>query len=192
MPAWRQRQDIGPSPSNILVVSQLPSSHIFVPAQPPYLSSQRVPKELISRFVKICPTCQVRRGGSRLTPPNSRRGSPRLDMISRSPKLPSPPMSRRESTLTGHMALERSHADYFGHCGGHNNWIDSQRSVNERTSLGLGSVRTLGVGSLGHLPANITATMDNFASDISVASSHVTYGSGYEPTTHASSSHREF
>lgn len=30
-----------------------------------------VPKELISRFVKICPTCQVRRGGSRLTPPNS-------------------------------------------------------------------------------------------------------------------------
>lgn len=35
-----------------------------------------VPKELISRFVKICPTCQVRRGGSHLSPPDSRRNSP--------------------------------------------------------------------------------------------------------------------
>ena len=39
-------------------------------------SSSRVPKELISRFVKICPTCQVRRGGSHLSPPDSRRNSP--------------------------------------------------------------------------------------------------------------------
>lgn len=29
----------------------------------------RVPKELISRFVKLCPTCQVRRGTSRNSPP---------------------------------------------------------------------------------------------------------------------------
>lgn len=28
----------------------------------------RVPKELISRFVKICPTCQIRRGTSRNSP----------------------------------------------------------------------------------------------------------------------------
>lgn len=38
----------------------------------------RVPKELISRFVKICPTCQVRRG-SHLSPPDSRRNSPPME-----------------------------------------------------------------------------------------------------------------
>ncbi|KAK2791492.1 hypothetical protein FQN53_002601 [Emmonsiellopsis sp. PD_33] len=57
-----------------------------------------VPKELISRFVKICPTCQVRRGGSRLTPPNSRRGSPKMGTISH-PQLLSPPGSRRDSVV---------------------------------------------------------------------------------------------
>ncbi|KAL1978800.1 hypothetical protein VTN31DRAFT_1659 [Thermomyces dupontii] len=35
-----------------------------------------VPKELISRFVKICPTCQVRRGSS---PSNSQKSAPYLD-----------------------------------------------------------------------------------------------------------------
>lgn len=35
----------------------------------------RVPKELISRFVKLCPTCQVRRGTSRNTPPHSEKGT---------------------------------------------------------------------------------------------------------------------
>ncbi|EEA22988.1 conserved hypothetical protein [Talaromyces marneffei ATCC 18224] len=39
-----------------------------------------VPKELISRFVKICPTCQVRRGGSHLSPPDSRRNSPPMEL----------------------------------------------------------------------------------------------------------------
>ncbi|OKL58818.1 hypothetical protein UA08_05818 [Talaromyces atroroseus] len=39
-----------------------------------------VPKELISRFVKICPTCQVRRGGAHLSPPDSRRNSPPMEL----------------------------------------------------------------------------------------------------------------
>ncbi|KAH8704284.1 hypothetical protein BGW36DRAFT_371033 [Talaromyces proteolyticus] len=39
-----------------------------------------VPKELISRFVKICPTCLGRRGASHFTPPDSRRNSPHLEL----------------------------------------------------------------------------------------------------------------
>ncbi|GES65612.1 hypothetical protein ATEIFO6365_0012000400 [Aspergillus terreus] len=151
-----------------------------------------VPKELISRFVKICPTCQVRRGGPRLTPPNSRRSSPRLDMVPRSPKLPSPPMSRRDSTLNGQMALERSQADYFGQFSGHGSWMDSQRNIHERpTPLNMASVRTLGAGSMTHLSASMAATMDSFAGDMSLATSHVGYGAEYEPT-HGTSGHRDF
>jgi hypothetical protein len=37
---------------------------------------KRVPKELISRFVKICPTCQTRRGALQMTHSRSRRVSP--------------------------------------------------------------------------------------------------------------------
>ncbi|KAI2448397.1 hypothetical protein LOY97_006829, partial [Ophidiomyces ophidiicola] len=74
-----------------------------------------VPKELISRFVKICPTCQVRRGGSRLTPPNSCRTSPKLELLAHHhhhqhqhqhaavaapASLLSPPDSRRESIIS--------------------------------------------------------------------------------------------
>ena len=62
-------------------------------------NSLRVPKELISRFVKLCPTCQVRRGGAsaRTSPPDSDRDS---YMQTRSPGLISPPQSRRESIAT--------------------------------------------------------------------------------------------
>ncbi|EED15071.1 conserved hypothetical protein [Talaromyces stipitatus ATCC 10500] len=60
-----------------------------------------VPKELISRFVKLCPTCQVRRGGSHLSPPDSRRNSPPLELSRVQPpqsplaymRQPVPPMA---------------------------------------------------------------------------------------------------
>lgn len=101
-------------------------------------------------------------------------------------------MSRRESTLNNHMALERSQADYFPQFSCHSSWMDNQRSINDRTAttLSIGSVRPL--GSLGHLPTSITGTLDNFPSDIPVASSHVTYGTEYEPASHAPSGHRGF
>ncbi|KAF4770807.1 hypothetical protein HAV15_012818 [Penicillium sp. str.  len=84
-----------------------------------------VPKELIARFVKICPTCQVRRGGSRLMPPTSRRSPSRL--VSRPLKLPSPPISRRESTFASQ--FNRTEADYFGHLHDHSGWLDSHQNV---------------------------------------------------------------
>ncbi|QKX64338.1 uncharacterized protein TRUGW13939_11512 [Talaromyces rugulosus] len=53
-----------------------------------------VPKELISRFVKICPTCQGRRGtipppttNLTVTPPDSRRGSPRFELARQQPHI---------------------------------------------------------------------------------------------------------
>ena len=52
-----------------------------------------MPKELISRFVKLCPTCQARRGASRNSPAGSEK-SP--DGYPASPEIASP-ASRRDS-----------------------------------------------------------------------------------------------
>lgn len=140
-------------------------------------SFSRVPKELISRFVKICPTCQVRRGGSRLTPPSSRRSSPRLDRVSRSPKLPSPPISRRESTF-GQVSLDRAHSDYFGQLHGHG-WIDSHQNLQGRSTLSPG-IRPAH-GSMGSLTHSMTGPLDHFA-EISVPGSQLSYTAGYGPS----------
>ncbi|KAJ5518438.1 hypothetical protein N7453_000860 [Penicillium expansum] len=148
-----------------------------------------VPKELISRFVKICPTCQVRRGGSRLTPPNSRRSSPRLEMVSRSPKLPSPPISRRESTFAGQIPLDRTQADYFGHLHGHSGWLDSHQNVQGRSNLGNG-VRSF-QGPMGNLSHPIAGTLDPFSTDLSIPPSQLSYTTGYVPT-HGAAPQREF
>ncbi|CAG8906848.1 unnamed protein product [Penicillium egyptiacum] len=148
-----------------------------------------VPKELISRFVKICPTCQVRRGGSRLTPPNSRRSSPRLEMVSRSPKLPSPPISRRESTFAGQIPLDRTQADYFGHLHGHGSWLDSHQNVQGRSNLGNG-VRSF-QGPMGSLSHSIAGTLDPFSTDLSIPPAQLSYTTGYVPT-HGTVPQREF
>lgn len=152
---------------------------------------QRVPKELISRFVKICPTCQVRRGGSRLTPPNSRRGSPRLELLTRSPKLLSPPISRRDSAFGGPLPLGKSsQPDYLGQFDDHNAWVDGghHQTLHGRSGINPGHVRSFGTGSLGSLPNSISATLDSFSGDLPVPSSHISYGSGF----HGSSGHRGF
>ncbi|KAG0157959.1 hypothetical protein PDIDSM_5471 [Penicillium digitatum] len=148
-----------------------------------------VPKELISRFVKICPTCQVRRGGSRLTPPNSRRSSPRLEMVSRSPKLPSPPISRRESSFAGQMPLDRTQADYFGHLHGHGGWLDHHQNVQGRSNLGNG-VRSF-QGPMGNLSHSISGTLDPFSTDLSIPPSQLSYAAGFVPT-HGAAPQRDF
>ncbi|KAL4915566.1 hypothetical protein BDW62DRAFT_219267 [Aspergillus aurantiobrunneus] len=147
-----------------------------------------VPKELISRFVKICPTCQVRRGGTRLTPPSSRRGSPALKIPSRSPKLPSPPISRRQSAIAGSASLEKHQTEYFHQ---QNNWVDSGRKRHRHASLSIGPVRSVSGGVLGQLPGSISTTLDSFHNDHPVPSLQVNYGTGYSHT-HGSSSHRDF
>ncbi|OQU98546.1 hypothetical protein CLAIMM_04315 [Cladophialophora immunda] len=58
-----------------------------------------VPKELISRFVKLCPTCQVRRGASRNSPPDSVK-SPETNAEAHSPDALTIAGSRKGSTAT--------------------------------------------------------------------------------------------
>lgn len=97
MPARWPRQDFRSSQKSILVVrvvypccvrnSRLSLTH--------HLS--RVPKELISRFVKLCPTCQARRGTTRNSPPESEKSPEYMD--TNSPDTMSP-QSRRESVVT--------------------------------------------------------------------------------------------
>ncbi|KAK5788490.1 hypothetical protein VI817_009448 [Penicillium citrinum] len=148
-----------------------------------------VPKELISRFVKICPTCQVRRGGARLTPPNSRRGSPRMEMISRSPKLPSPPISRRESNFGSQAAMDRAQPDYFTHMHGHSGWMDSHQNLQGRSAIGSG-VRSYH-SPMGGLSHSIAGTLDPFATDLSVPPSQLTYAGGYV-SSHGTPTQRDY
>ncbi|RAL07327.1 integrase zinc binding domain-containing protein [Aspergillus homomorphus CBS 101889] len=153
-----------------------------------------VPKELISRFVKICPTCQVRRGGSRLTPPSSRRSSPRLEAVPRSPTLPSPPISRRDSSLNGQLSLDRSQAEFFSQFNSHGNhgpWIDSQRSIHERQPISSVNIRSYGGGALSHLPGSVSGALEPFQSDMSVSSPQVGYGAGYA-SSHGPSGQRSY
>ena len=201
MPTWRQRQDLGPSSTVLFVVGKISrlSQTSGVQAVPIethwrilhalYWSDTRVPKELISRFVKICPTCQVRRGGSRLTPPNSRRSSPRLEIAPRSPKLPSPPISRRESAISHHIQPDRTQADYFNQFSGHTSWVDSQRQLQGRQNMG--SIRPFVSGAVNHLPEPLTGAVESFHGDISTASAQVDYNSGYA-STQGAPSQRDF
>jgi hypothetical protein len=64
-----------------------------------------VPKELISRFVKICPTCQVRRGAGRASTQESEK-SP--DEYAHSPGTASPESRRSSLAMTRNMASASS------------------------------------------------------------------------------------
>lgn len=65
------------------------------------LISERVPKELISRFVKLCPTCQIRRGMNRNSPPGDAENLPDFNDTDSPPgDDESPTKSRRESTIS--------------------------------------------------------------------------------------------
>jgi hypothetical protein len=89
----------------------------------------RVPKELISRFVKICPTCKVRRGQG--------RGSPAASEKSPEPYEASPetcsPSSRRDSSATkrGSVSVQspvqlHGSSSLFAH---QNRWMTSAQPV---------------------------------------------------------------
>lgn len=65
------------------------------------LISPRVPKELISRFVKLCPTCQIRRGMNRNSPHDEAKSLPDFNDTDSPPDDDeSSPKSRHESTIS--------------------------------------------------------------------------------------------
>lgn len=65
------------------------------------LTLYRVPKELISRFVKLCPTCQIRRGVSRNSPADEAKSPPDFNDTDSPPDDDeSPTKARRESNIS--------------------------------------------------------------------------------------------
>ena len=68
----------------------------------------RVPKELISRFVKLCPTCQVRRGTNRNSPPETEVQSPEAKTDVSSPRIYAAVSSRKNSSVNGYNATTAS------------------------------------------------------------------------------------
>ncbi|KAJ6002894.1 hypothetical protein N7451_005441 [Penicillium sp. IBT 35674x] len=96
---------------------------------------------------------------------------------SRSPKLPSPPISRRESTF-GQVSLDRAQSDYFGQLHGHG-WVDSHQSLQGRSTLSPG-IRPAH-GPMGSLTHSMTGSLDHFA-ELSVPGSQLSYTAGYGPS----------
>ena len=179
MPTWRQRQDICSSSTDLFMVGNVLApaytTCIFVALlNSRVLTTPRVPKELISRFVKLCPTCQIRRGVSHLTPPNSQKGSPGLETACHSPKLPSPPTSRRESIFNSQV----SQAEYLGQFGEHHGWVDSPHNIHGRQGIGPEPIRSFGGGPLSNL-SNPVSALDPFTGDVAVPSPQLNYSPGY-------------
>lgn len=136
--------------------------------------NHRVPKELISRFVKICPTCQIRRGGLRITPPSSRKSTPQSESISHSPGIQSPFASRRESMLNTEVTSQEAYLDQFDN---HHFWMNNQH-VDERQTMNPSQLRSFGDGTLNSLP-HVPTVLDPFASDVTMPPSQMTYNPGY-------------
>ncbi|OJD15142.1 hypothetical protein AJ78_04567 [Emergomyces pasteurianus Ep9510] len=152
-----------------------------------------VPKELISRFVKICPTCQVRRGGSRLTPPNSRKGSPKITTLP-NPQLLSPPVSRRDSIISRPGAANgRSQNEYSHHIQG-SGWGHSHSHGHHSHNHGghhqphhgqyQHHVNPLAPTGLGTMPRSISSVMDSMLGGGTPVppSHHLDYRASYDDT----------
>jgi hypothetical protein len=142
-----------------------------------------VPKELISRFVKICPTCQVRRGGLHLTPPNSRRGSPRLETSLLSPKHFSPPphpsLYRRRSTYTLSGPSDRSQADCYANAHGAVDWTDGRAHLHSQVNISSGAFKPVTMPSACLLAEVASSTSSNsLVEDASASSTGVNCNSG--------------
>jgi len=136
-----------------------------------FLYNLRVSTVLISRFVEICPTCQVRRGGARRTPPNLRRGSPRTEMATRAPKLPSPPTSGCEFNFISQADMGEAQSHYFNQMQDHSAWTDSHQNLQGRSDRG--------VVPMSGLLHSIGGTLDPFSTDLSVPPWQLTYTGRY-------------
>jgi hypothetical protein len=108
-------------------------------------------------------------------------------MVPRSPKLPSPPILKRESPYGGQVALDRAQTDYFSQLHGHG-WMDGHQNLQSRSGLGTG-VRSY--GPMGNLSHSIAGTLDPFSADLSVPPSQLSYTAGYVPT-HGTPNQRDF
>lgn len=151
MSAWWERQDLGSGSQGVLVVIAVLAGSFKSHS----LTFTRVPKELISRFVKLCPTCQVRRGGAsaRTSPPDSGRDS---YMHAQSPGLISPPQSRRESIATRKNSMSIHSPVPLGGAGGasdfqrQNRWMTPTQTSHSSNA----AVHNLSTSSYNTIPTN--------------------------------------
>lgn len=134
----------------------------------------RIPKELISRFVKICPTCQVRRRGSRLTPPSSRRESPQLEPASRSPTDISPPVSRRQSVVSRHANLDRLQTHVLSESRSQGDWDNGRQQIREQPGESHGMSSFLS-DALHTMPNSIASPLNPPRSDPSLIPPQLRY-----------------
>lgn len=94
------------------------------------LHSLRVPKELISRFVKLCPTCKARRGTARTSPTVSDKDSVSDCMDIQSPPEMLSPYESRRSDVGGRQCSLSSgaqvqQATYSSAFQSQNRWMSS-------------------------------------------------------------------
>ena len=146
----------------------------------------RVPKELISRFVKLCPTCQARRGSNpHVSPPMSPKNISSLYSPPQSPAILSTPASRRDSLLSRHSSIfptsPVSTTMYGSQCQG-SQWLSSGQSIHSPGAVhpgpsnGMMSPASMPAISQSGLPLNFTTSAMQNGS----AGSHRSYSSGYD------------
>ncbi|GAD99462.1 hypothetical protein AOR_1_1090134 [Paecilomyces variotii No. 5] len=145
-----------------------------------------IPKELISRFVKICPTCQVRRRGSRLTPPSSRRESPQLEPVSRSPTDLSPPVSRRHSVVSRQANLDRLQTQVLRESRSQSDWDNARQQPHEMQGESHG-IPSFSTDALHAIPTSIVSPLNPPRNDLPLIQPQLRYNhllvrNGGDPT----------
>ncbi len=143
--------------------------------------SFRVPKELISRFVKLCPTCQVRRGTARASPPVSDKGSISDYLDQQSPPdtdMLSPPESRRSSIASrqcGASAVTPGQASSYNTAfQTQNRWMSSAPQTTSPISTYSGPMNVL-------IPAPSHTLASNISSSINYSTSNLHSMNGHHP-----------
>jgi len=219
MSAWREGQNIGPSAKDLFLVRittsalpifsfrPLPAGHasfsrIESDSQSKtvrgnnrlLMSVHRVPKELISRFVKICPTCKTRRGSnSHVSPPTSPKNTSSAYSSPQSPGMLSSPVSRRDSLLSRHSSIYPSSPVSTNIYGSHyqgSQWFSSPQydhnsgAVHPGSSNSMGSNPSMANMNQNGLPMNYSSEYHNGS-----VSSHRPYPNGYETASNYSQNH---
>ncbi|ERF77076.1 hypothetical protein EPUS_06294 [Endocarpon pusillum Z07020] len=155
-----------------------------------------VPKELISRFVKICPTCKARRGcNSHVSPPISPKHSSSVYSSPQSPALLSPPASRRDSLLSRHSSMLPSSpvgTHVYGSQYQGNQWLSSAQNVHSPEPVHSGSSSTMVSGSSMSSIGQNGLSLNYTSSGLSNGNvgSHRSYSNGYDASDNYSQPHQ--
>lgn len=130
MSARWTRQDVSPGAAGLLLVGASAAfKHDGLDAD----NFSRVPKELISRFVKLCPTCRARRGSTSSSVPTPiSPKAPANYLPTKSPEPLSPSASRRESLLSHRSptyAPSSANSTMFGDHYSQQSWVSASHHL---------------------------------------------------------------